>query len=254
MLHLVEQHGGDQHRIDPAAAALAEEHRPQLLEPPQGVGPQRLQLIKPLGEELGQGGLGAMHPETPLQLTQFGGAEIEWIGALPLVDQSIAIAEPVARRRGRGRLHPCRQAAGQAEADSGGQQQGEGQPEAEPAAETRVTCRAAAGPAAWPGALQPRRKQAEQGNGAQTGGALRKGHGSGAQVSGSRLSGAPGWDRSRLPRTSELAVGNEWAHGRGLGSQGAAGGWSEVAEARSAPRRKGGSGSLARQRIWMVSK
>jgi hypothetical protein len=46
------------------------------LETIKGSQPQGLQLIHPIGEELGQRCLGAMHAETPLEDLQFLNAEI----------------------------------------------------------------------------------------------------------------------------------------------------------------------------------
>ena len=72
MAHFVEQHCSNQHRVDPLAAALGDDQRPQIGYPPQGVGAQRLQLVNAAGEELGQAGLGAMHAKATLQLEQLG--------------------------------------------------------------------------------------------------------------------------------------------------------------------------------------
>ena len=72
MAHFVEQHGSNQHRVDPLAAALGDDQRPQIGNPPEGVGAQGLQLVNAAGEELGQAGLGAMHPKATLQLEQLG--------------------------------------------------------------------------------------------------------------------------------------------------------------------------------------
>jgi len=86
MLHLIEQHRRHQHRIDPPTTALAQDHRPQLLDAAQGVGTQGLQLIQALAEQLGQPGLRPVHPEAAPQLPELLGAEIKRIGALSLVD------------------------------------------------------------------------------------------------------------------------------------------------------------------------
>ena len=52
---------------------LAQNHRLQLAKAIQGGCAQRLELINPAGEQLGQLRLGAVHSEAPLQQLQFFG-------------------------------------------------------------------------------------------------------------------------------------------------------------------------------------
>ena len=72
MAHFVEQHGSNQHGIDPLAAAFGDDQRLEIGNPPDGVGAQWLQLVNAAGEELGQAGLGAMHAKATLQFEQLG--------------------------------------------------------------------------------------------------------------------------------------------------------------------------------------
>jgi hypothetical protein len=87
VLHLIEKHSRHQQGVDPVAAAFIQNHRPQNLKPGEGVGPQRLELVQPLTEELGQPRLGAMNTEAPPQFAELMGREINRIRALALVGQ-----------------------------------------------------------------------------------------------------------------------------------------------------------------------
>jgi len=104
MLHFVEQDGGQQHRIDPGAPALPQHGRLQGFQPVHGVAPQRRELIHATGEQLGQPRLGAMHAESPLQLTQFGRCEARGVGVRLLGGQHqvlslLALLKHVAARQ-----------------------------------------------------------------------------------------------------------------------------------------------------------
>ena len=99
VLQFIKQHGGDQHRIDLLATAFTEDDGPEFLEPAEGVSPQRLQLIKALGEELGQLRLGPMHPEAAAQFRELLGCEIERVGSLALIDRTEGIGATRATRR-----------------------------------------------------------------------------------------------------------------------------------------------------------
>ena len=76
MLYFIEQNRRHQHRIDAMPCRFTEDGWLEGLETVKGSQPQGLQLIHPIGEELGQRCLGAMHAETPLEDLQFLNAEI----------------------------------------------------------------------------------------------------------------------------------------------------------------------------------
>jgi hypothetical protein len=50
-------------------------------------------MVKASGEQLGQGGLGAVDAETPLQLLQFRHLKIRWVGPLTLCHQGFVSAQ-----------------------------------------------------------------------------------------------------------------------------------------------------------------
>ena len=77
VLQLIEQHSRNEHRVDVVTTALAEDHRPQLFEPSEGVGAQGLELVEAFGEQLGKTGLGAVDTEAAVELPQLLGAEID---------------------------------------------------------------------------------------------------------------------------------------------------------------------------------
>ena len=80
MLQLIEEHGGHEHRVDILPPRFRQNHRSQGLDALEGVAAQRLQVVEPLGEELGQLRLRAVHAEATVQGPELFGAEVDRIG------------------------------------------------------------------------------------------------------------------------------------------------------------------------------
>lgn len=75
-LHFLVENGSDQHRIHLLARTFLKQGRPDLLEQSQGLAAQWPELTNALKKELGQGRLGAVHSEMPLQDRQFLRGEV----------------------------------------------------------------------------------------------------------------------------------------------------------------------------------
>ena len=80
MLNFVKQDCRDQHWVDPVAIGFPLDYWFQPVESRQGVGPERLELINPTGEQLSQLSLRSVDAESALQMFQLFGTEIGRIG------------------------------------------------------------------------------------------------------------------------------------------------------------------------------
>jgi hypothetical protein len=79
MLQLIEEHGGHKHRIDVLASGFGQDHRVELHNLFEGVGPQRLQTVEPLGKKLGKLRLRTVNAEASVEGPELFGAEVDWI-------------------------------------------------------------------------------------------------------------------------------------------------------------------------------
>ena len=101
VLELIEEHGRHEHRVDAVTLGFPQDDRLEHLKPGEGVGSQGGELIKALGEQLGQFRLRSVDAEAPLKAPQFFGTEVDRVGPLAFAAQgagAAAIAGHVGRQ------------------------------------------------------------------------------------------------------------------------------------------------------------
>ena len=72
----------------------------------------RLQLIEPLGEQLGQLGLRSVNAKTAIQIAEFGFRKIEGVRSLALIDQAFRIGAIAGQAADQGRIAEQHRARG----------------------------------------------------------------------------------------------------------------------------------------------